>query len=262
MYTDLHCHMLPAIDDGAKDLAQSLAMARMAVEDGIRTAVMTPHHLNGVYRNRAADVLGAVSALREALLAEGIGLKILPGAELHLVPELPAELAAGQAMTLGNQGRAVLVELPVHTVPIGSEHILEQIISQGLVPIIAHPERNTQLRREPALLEDWVAMGCLGQVTAQSCTGQFGPKVQEASRYMVQRGLIHVAASDAHRDRRRTPQLSAGRAQIAAWTNAATAQLMTQTFPTLLARGETVDPALLAEALPPLRRAWWQRLFH
>ena len=262
MYTDLHCHMLPAIDDGARDLAQSLAMARMAVEDGIRTAVMTPHHLNGVYVNRAVDVLAAVSALREALLAEGIGLKILPGSELHLVPELPAELASGQAMTLGNHRRAVLVELPVHTVPMGSEHILEQILSQGLVPIIAHPERNTQLRRKPELLEDWVTMGCLGQITAQSCTGQFGPEVQVSSRDMIQRGLIHVAASDAHRDHRRIPQLSLGRNQIAAWTNEETARLITETFPAMLARGEAVDPELLAEVLPPPRQGWWQRLFH
>lgn len=261
MYTDLHCHMLPGIDDGARDLDQALAMARLAVADGIRTAVMTPHHLNGVYRNRSADVLAAVSAFREALLAEGIGLKILPGSELHLVPELPAELVSGQAMTLGNHGRAVLVELPVHTVPMGAEHILEQILGQGLVPIIAHPERNSQLRREPEQLSEWVGMGCLGQITAQSCTGQFGPKVQAASREMVTRGLIHIAASDAHRDRRRVPQISSGRAQIAAWTNEETADLITRVYPAAIAHGQAVDTMQLAEALPTPGRSWLSRLF-
>ena len=260
MFVDLHCHMLPAIDDGSKSLEQSLAMARLAVKDEIRVAVMTPHHLNGVYSNRSSNVLAAVAALREALIAHGIGLKILPGSELHLVPELPDELAAGHALTLANQNRAVLVELPVHTVPMGSEYILEQIICQGLTPIIAHPERNSQLRRDPEILAEWIAMGCLGQITAQSCTGQFGPQVQASAQHMISRGLIHVMASDAHRDRRRIPQLSKGRAQLVQWTNERTAELLTEIFPQALIAGREPDVQQLSETLPPRRRGWWQRL--
>ena len=260
MSTDLHCHMLPGIDDGARNITQALAMARLAVADGIRVAVMTPHHLNGVYTNRAAAIQSALAGFREALIAEGIGLKVLPGSELHLVPELPEELAAGHAMTLGNHGRAVLVELPVHTVPMGSDHLLEQIQHQGYTPIIAHPERNSELRQNPDRLADWVEMGVLGQITAQSCTGHFGPRVRESSRHMIQRGLIHCVASDAHRDRRRVPALSPGRAQIAQWTNDATAELLADLFPARLATGETVDPGELSEVLPPLRRSWWRRL--
>lgn len=260
MFVDLHCHMLPGIDDGSRNLEQSLAMARLAVDDGIRVAVMTPHHLNGVYSNRSADVLSALSALRESLIANGIGLKILPGSELHLVPELPDELASGHALTLANQNKAVLVELPIHTVPMGSELILEQIICQGYTPIIAHPERNSQLRRDPEILAEWISMGCLGQVTAQSCTGQFGPQVQESSRHMVSRGLIHVMASDAHRDRRRIPQLSKGRAQLVEWANERTAELLTQVFPKALIDGQEPDLQQLTDTLPEQRRSWWQRL--
>jgi len=258
---DLHCHILPGIDDGAKDLTQSLAMARLAVADGIRVAVMTPHHLNGVYVNRAASILSALHSFREALLAEGIGLKILPGSELHLVPELPAELASGQAMTLGNQGQFVLIELPVHTVPMGSEQILEQIISQGLTPIIAHPERNSQLCQNVDLLADWVSMGCLAQVTAQSCTGQFGPAAQSAARAMITGGLVHFLASDAHRDRRRIPQLSLARGEVARWTNQAVAELLTETFPEAVITGQAIDLAQLDDALPAQRCSLWQRLF-
>jgi protein-tyrosine phosphatase len=105
MPIDLHCHLLPGIDDGARDLDQALAMARLAVADGIRVAVLTPHHLNGVYNNPASDVQRAVATFREALIAEGIGLKVLPGSELHLVPELPGELTAGRAMTIANLGQ-------------------------------------------------------------------------------------------------------------------------------------------------------------
>ena len=260
MYADLHCHMLPGIDDGSKNLSQSLAMARLALDDGIRIAVMTPHHLNGVYNNRSASILSALTAFREALIAEGIGLKILPGSELHLVPELPDELAAGHALTLANKGKAVLIELPVHTVPMGSEHLLEQILGQGLQPVIAHPERNSQLRQHPEILEEWIEMGCLGQITAQSCTGQFGPKIREASRLMISRGLIHVIASDAHRDRRRIPRISEGRIQVARWTNDTVAELLAVRYPMELIDGRTPDTTLLTNALPPERKRWWQRL--
>jgi protein-tyrosine phosphatase len=260
MPIDLHCHLLPGIDDGARDLDQALAMARLAVADGIRVAVLTPHHLNGVYNNPASDVQRAVATFREALIAEGIGLKVLPGSELHLVPELPGELTAGRAMTIANLGKAVLVELPVHTVPMGTEQILEQVIAQGLIPIIAHPERNSHLRQHPEILTDWVEMGCLGQITAQSCTGQFGPQVRESAHHMVTGGLIHIIASDAHRDRRRIPQISAGKAQVSQWTNPATAELLTDTYPQALIEGETPDTDRLLKALPTQRRSWWRRL--
>lgn len=261
MVTDIHCHILPGIDDGAKELAQSLAMARIAVEDGITTTFATPHHLNGVYANPTRAVLDHVEQLREHLCREGIDLEILPGAENHIVPELPDALAEGSAMTMGNFGQVVLVELPVHTVPVSTEEILDHIRSQGLVPIVAHPERNTYLRQNPSRLREWVQMGCLAQVTAQSCTGLFGPQVRAAAHAMVTGGLIHFVASDAHRDRRRIPEISLGRAEIERWTNAETARLLAEEFPALIAAGGRPDARRLAAALPAPRQSWWQRLF-
>lgn len=261
MSTDIHCHILPGIDDGAKDLEQSLAMARIAVADGIQTIFATPHHLNGVYRNPAAAVRDAVQRLQRALDAEQIELRVLPGAENHLVPELVEALAADTALTMGDFGRAVLVELPVHTIPLGSEDLLEQILALGLVPIIAHPERNSALAQRPERLAEWVAMGCLAQVTAQSCSGQFGPAVQSVARHMVTRGLIHFLASDAHRDRRRIPQTSPGRAQVAAWTSPAVADLIGAEFPSLLGRGEVPDTGALLDILPDSRHRPWWRVF-
>ena len=261
MATDIHCHILPGIDDGAKTLEQSLAMARIAVADGIRTIFATPHHLNGVYSNPAVAVRAAVKQLQQALDAEQIELKLLPASEHHLVPELLEGLAGGAALTMGDFGRAVLVELPVHTIPLGSEELLEQIMALGLVPIIAHPERNSQLARQPERLADWVSMGCLAQVTAQSCTGQFGPMVQAVARQMLTRGLIHFLASDAHRDRRRIPQTSLGRAQVAAWTNQAMSDLIGVEFPALLARGGVPDAGVLLDVSPRSQRGRWWRVF-
>lgn len=261
MGADLHCHILPGIDDGARDLPQALAMARIAVDDGIETVFATPHHLNGVYRNPADSVRAGVARLQAALDAEGIALKLLPGAENHLVPELPKALREGSALTLGDFGRAALVELPVHEIPIGAEELLDNIRGHGIVPIIAHPERNTSLRRNPDRLADWVGAGCLAQVTAQSCTGRFGEAVQLGSRTMIDRGLIHFVASDAHRDRRRIPQIEPARAQVAEWTNEAVATLICKTFPAAVAAGDLPDVNALYGALPEPRQSWWRRWF-
>ncbi len=258
---DLHCHMLPGIDDGAKTIEQALAMARLAQADGIRSVVLTPHHLNGVYLNPADRIRQAVSAFKKLTLANGIGVRLLPGSELHLVPELPEALERGQAMTIADRGRAVLVELPVFTVPVGADQILDDLLAMGLTPVIAHPERNRALAASPERLGDWVDRGCLGQVTAQSCTGAFGSTSQEAARTMIVNGWIHVMASDAHRDRRRIPQLSLGRDMVARWTSPELARLLVRTHPKALITGQDVDRSLLAKALAPLQRqprSWWR----
>ncbi|GAB4177136.1 MAG: hypothetical protein Kow0020_13100 [Wenzhouxiangellaceae bacterium] len=258
--TDLHCHLLPGIDDGARDLEQSLAMARIALQDGIRTVVATPHHLNGVYTNPAAQVRARVQALRDALADAGIALEVLPGAELHLVPELPEQLARGEALTIGDHGRAVLVELPVHQIPVGADQILEHLLAMALTPVIAHPERNSQLRRQPERLAEWVSWGCLGQLTAQSCTGRFGPEVQQVARSMLLAGSIQVVASDAHRDRRRIPRISPAAEQIAQWSNVTLARVVTVDIPQAIGRGEAPDLEAFRAALPETRpRRWWQR---
>ena len=260
---DLHGHLLPGIDDGAKSLEQALNMARQAVADGIALSVLTPHHLNGVYENPARQVREHCSVFREHLREHSIPLRVLPGNECHLVPELPAALAAGTALTIGDRKRAVLVELPVHTVPLGATRILEDILAMGLQPVIAHPERNGELTADASRLSEWIPMGCLAQVTAQSCTGRFGPRVQEAARHMVRSGLIQVMASDAHRDSRRIPELMPGREQVARWTSPKTATLLTEDFPRALAEGEPVDVRLLNHALPSPRRGfagWLRRL--
>ena len=200
---------------------------------------------------------------RGHLRRNDIPLEVLPGNECHLLPELPAALAEGTALTIGDRRRAVLVELPTHTVPLGATSILEEILVMGLQPVIAHPERNGELVEATDQLSEWIEMGCLAQVTAQSCTGRFGPRVQEAARRMVRNGLIHVMASDAHRDSRRIPELTPGREQVARWTSPETATLLTEDYPRALAEGEPVDAGLLNNALPPPRRGfagWLRRL--
>lgn len=261
---DLHGHLLPGIDDGAKTLEQALNMARIAVEDGIAVSVLTPHHLNGVYQNPADKVRRLTHEFHNELRQAGIELDVLPGAECHLVPELPEALAAGQAMTVADHGQAVLVELPVHTIPMGATAILEHILALGITPVIVHPERNSALRQSPGRLAEWVDMGCLAQVTAQACTGRFGEAVEAAAQQFIRAGIIHFVASDAHRDRRRVPQLSEARHAISRWTSIEVGRLLSEEFPRALVAARKPDLGRLHQALQDKPRTWafWRRRGH
>ena len=220
--------------------------------------MVTPHHLNGVYVNRAVAVREATVTLQNELSVAGIPLRLLPGAELHLTPELPDQLRAGEALTLADLGATALVELPVHTIPMGAEHVLEDLLAMDITPLIAHPERNAEMQRRPERLADWVSFGCLGQVTAQSCLGKFGDGARAAAKTMIRAGSIHVVASDAHRDQRRIPATAIAREPISEWAGDECARILIETFPADLAAGRHPDRDRLRRALPaPRRRRWW-----
>ena len=237
---DCHCHILPGIDDGSKTMEQSLAMARRAVESGITHTAATPHHLNGVYMNSRSSILDAVAQLSRALEAEGIPLKIIPGSELHLVPELVNQVELGEAMTYANLGKAVLVEFPKHSIPTGAEQILENLIYRDITPIVAHPERNSELRRNTNKVGDWVEMGCKLQLTAQSCSGEFGGQMQELCRQWCLQGWVHLIASDAHRVEGRAPDMRAGVREVSSWMGEQAATELSEGNPRRLLSGRDI----------------------
>ncbi|WP_440995046.1 tyrosine-protein phosphatase [Arhodomonas sp. SL1] len=263
---DLHAHYLPGIDDGPKELEQSLEMARLAAADGITDATVTPHHLNGRYRTDAATVRAALAELQAAVADAAIALRLHPGSEVHLTPELPQAVADGSAMTVADRGRAVLVEPPVHHLPVGMEAILSECLVQGVTPIIAHPERSRPLQQDIAPVRRWVEMGCLVQVTAQSFTGRFGHSARDAAAAMLAEGLVHVLASDGHRPYGRTPCIGEGRAVVAEWLGEAVAAEITEVIPAALLAGEAPERKrlrrLVAEAVEARRPrpSWWRRL--
>lgn len=261
---DLHAHYLPGIDDGPATMDAALEMARLAVDDGIEAVTVTPHHLNGVYLNDAESIRRAVVALRTELERAGIGLAVYPGAEIHLTPELIDGLDDGTVMTVADRGAAVLVELPVHNLPRGADAILAACLQRGVRPVIAHPERCRPLQQDPRPLAQWVEMGCLVQITAQSCTGRFGHGACRAARRMIEAGLVHVLASDAHRPYGRVPCLRAGRAVVEQWAGEAAAASLTEHVPRMLLAGGQPEPAALASAAQrdgraPDRVGWWRR---
>lgn len=204
---DIHAHILPGIDDGAKTIEESLKMAQIAVTDGITKIIATPHVIAGLYENQKLDIIKLVSELNSRLKAENIPLEILPGAEYRLEPELPQKLQKGALLTLNDTGKYLLAELPDTFIPEYAENVLYQIQLQGIIPVIAHPERNSVLAQNPDRLKKLIDKGMKAQVTTGSITGNFGSRAQKAGLYFLRQGLIHTAASDAHSARGRTPRL-------------------------------------------------------
>jgi protein-tyrosine phosphatase len=205
---DLHCHILPGLDDGPGVLAESLEMAELAAADGIRGIVATPHTLNGVYDNPRATVRQALVRFRRALLKKGLALDLYPGTDTHLAVNMMEKIATGAAVTINETGKYILMEFPHHTLPLGAEEALFELSANDITPIITHPERNFVIQSDPEMLYAFVNMGCLVQITAMSIVGGFGGKAMESARIMLELRLAHIIASDAHDAIRRPPVLS------------------------------------------------------
>jgi len=194
---DLHCHILPGIDDGAQTVEDSLDMAKQAVSEGIHTIMATPHHKNGKYINEKNDILCQVSSLNKNFLKENIPLTLLPGQETRIYGELLEDYRNGKIMPL-NHNKYIFVEFPSSQVPRFTERLLYDIHSEGLTPIIVHPERNSRLMQDPDILYNLVNKGAITQVTASSLTGRFGKKIKKFSFDLINANLTHIIASDAH----------------------------------------------------------------
>ena len=230
---DLHCHYLPGVDDGAQSLDESLALARAAVADGITHAVMTPHVHVGVYGNHAKNIAPAVEHFRAALVQHGIPLAISAGGEVRIGSELIEMLAAGEIPFLGqlHGQRVMLLEMPHGSVPVGAERFTAWLRRQGVLPLIAHPERNKDVMRDLAKLDPFIEQGCLLQVTAGSLVGHFGKAAERRARELLDRGDIFAVATDAHNMEDRPPVMTAARALVAAEAGEAAAQSLTHGNP-------------------------------
>jgi len=193
--TDLHSHVLPGVDDGAKDEAMSLAMMRAAVADGITHLAATPHHQNGRYRNERLDVLEKVAALNELAAQNQLDLTVVPGQEVRLYGELLEDFSHDKLVPFG---RYLLIEFPTHQVPHYAERLFYEMQLSGLTPIIVHPERNVELLKRPERLVSFIEKGALVQVTAASVMGRFGKKIQKFTHQLFLADAVHIIASDAH----------------------------------------------------------------
>lgn len=211
---DVHCHLLPGIDDGPQTLEAAVALARRALAGGITTAIVTPHILPRRYDNTLAGIREAAASFRAELDARNIALAIGYAAEVRIGPEV---MALAEAQTLPLLGSVegygiVLLEFPDSHILPGSDKLAAWLLERGIRPMIAHPERNKEVMRDIDAIAPFVKMGCWLQLTAGSVSGVFGPRCRDRSRQLLERGWVKVLASDAHDMPARMPELEPGRA--------------------------------------------------
>jgi protein-tyrosine phosphatase len=200
---DIHTHILPGLDDGARTLEEALGMLRMAAAAGT-TDMVASSHANPQF---AFDPQVAEERIAELQGAAGDSIRIHYGCELHMTLEgIENALHSPEEYSIGHRGY-LLVEFSDFLIPKSSGGILDQMIDRGLHPIVAHPERNPILRTRMSELEAWVERGCSMQVTAHSLLGRFGKSAKAASHQLMARGLVHYLASDAHDLQHRPPVL-------------------------------------------------------
>lgn len=204
---DLHCHILPGIDDGAADLDVALGMAAMAVADGITTTACTPHIMPGVYDNGPNAIRNLVNLLRKALAEAGVPLELVVGSDAHMRPDFSTALDQGNILAL-NDSRYVLFEPPHHVPPPRLEECLFGIQMAGYVPILTHPERLSWIASRYSLLAHLAKSGVWMQITANSISGRFGKHPRYWAERLLGEGLVHILASDAHNCTSRPPLLS------------------------------------------------------
>ncbi len=237
---DLHCHYLPAVDDGARTLEESLALARAAVANGITTAVLTPHIHPGRYRNTLSTLKAELVTFRAALGEAQVSLATLLGGEVRLTAESLRLLDAGELPILGTHHRrlVVLLEFPHDHLPVGALAAVRHLRKRGIVALIAHPERNRDIMRDWRRLEPFITdQGALAQVTAASLCGEFGKLAREAARRLVAERLVRVVASDAHNLAHRPPMMREARAVLVEEFGERVAQRLTLTHPERIVAG-------------------------
>jgi len=251
---DLHCHVLPGIDDGPQTIEDSVALARAAVAAGTQTIVATSH-VSWEYPNSADTVARLVAELNRRLGDEGLALEIRAGAEIAMtrLADTPADELL--RLTLAG-GRWLLVEPPFTLAATGLDVLVADLHERGYRVVLAHPERCPAFHRDRSMLEALVGSGALGSLTAGSLVGRFGKAVRRFSLELVRDGLVHNVASDAHDERRRPPTIAAeleraGLGSLSEW--------LTQLVPGAILSGGDIPirPPFAIPALQSTRRSWW-----
>lgn len=206
---DIHCHILPAFDDGAADLDTALKMAEIAVADGITHLACTPHIYPGLYEHNSQDIQSAIDAFSGEIKAAGIPLTLTIGADIQMAPEIVGRLK-DQTMPTINHSRYFLFEPPHHVAPLYFEEAVFEVLAAGYIPVITHPERLVWIED---CYEQFIRVaenGAWLQITAGSITGRFGERPKYWAERMLDEGIVHIIATDGHNLDNRAPILTDG----------------------------------------------------
>lgn len=194
---DIHNHILPGMDDGPKDIAQTIDLLQQAKLQGITGIIATPHHLSPRFTNNIQNVKALINEIMQIPAIRNIGITIYHGQEVRLTDQIVDEIAQGNITGL-NDSKYILIEFPSNEVPLYTKQLFYDLQIMGFIPIIAHPERNKILANDLSVLFDLINMGALSQLTASSLLGNLGKKIQKISLKMIDYELTHFVASDAH----------------------------------------------------------------
>jgi len=247
---------LPRIDDGARDWDESLAMARLAADDGTTTIIATPHQLGGFAHNQGNAIRQSVGELQQRVATAGVPLTVLPGADVRVEEHLVERLLSGEVLTLGDHGRHVLLELP-HELYLPLDSLIERLSRHHIIGILSHPERNEGILRRPEVLEPMVNAGCLLQITAGSLCGSFGPDCQRLAESLVVGGLVHFVATDGHGARSRRPLMRRAYERVSELAGIEAAVELCNRNPACVAAGQPVASG--RRTAQRGRQSWWSK---
>ncbi|SMC39644.1 tyrosine-protein phosphatase [Sporomusa malonica] len=204
---DLHCHIIPAIDDGAKDLDISLKMLEIAQKNGTKAIVATPHVIEGKWLPSWEQIIDGCHLLKQEGKKFGLNIPIYPGGEVAIHRDILDVVKEPGAYCI-NSGRYLLVELPAIDIPGFTEEFFFSLQARGITPILAHPERHPVLAKDPEILVEWIRRGVLTQVNGSSLMGRMGERSMKMAEFFLARDMVHCIGSDAHSSRNRNPDLS------------------------------------------------------
>jgi protein-tyrosine phosphatase len=260
---DLHSHILPGVDDGAPDLQTALAMARMAVDDGIRVMAATPHFMPGLYDNEAVDIRARIAMFNKQLGDAGIDLHVVPGCDAHIRPDFLNCLRDGTLLRI-NDSRYVLFEPPHMTLPPRLEDLLFNILMAGYVPVLTHPERLKWIEQHYQVFQNLAQSGVWMQITCGSLTGRFGSRPKYWAERMLAEGIVHILATDAHNLTSRPPSMASAFEKAKSEVGLDEANNLVLVRPVNILDDHPVEhspPVIVSKTqeAPPLSR--WRRMF-
>lgn len=254
---DMHCHLVPGVDDGPRDLDETVAMCRILLDEGVN-AVHGLAHQNEYYPDVTPEVIrDGHRRLTERLRAENLPLMVYPGAEIIVTPDLDDEWERGRLMSIADRGQYVFVEMP-HGLFVDVGHLLARFAQLGVRPVLAHPEQTPELLHSPDLLAAWIDQGMVTQVSSANVMGMQGPSQTRALKSWFRRGLVHVLGSDGHSPTRRPPLMAAAARIVADWVGPAHADRIASSHALAILQGL---PLRLAPSAKGTRFSWLPRLW-
>ncbi|MCG7343983.1 capsular biosynthesis protein [Sporosarcina sp. ACRSL] len=194
---DMHTHLLFGVDDGPATIEETFALVKKAQEEGITDLICTSHASHPQFDVQHREVISQTLLLKDVIREAGLNVQLHPGQEIRLTEDIIEKWDSGELLTLANS-RYLLLELPSQTIPVYTVKIIQEMVERGIIPIIAHPERNRAIAEKPERLERLIRHGATAQITSGSLSGHFGKTIQKLSLQLIEANLVHTYGSDVH----------------------------------------------------------------